>query len=107
ILADSAGPQICAKAAAIPASGRQEGMVPSVPLGAPFLEGNMTLRNWRALVLAAALLPSAAVMTTVAEARQAVEVAFVLDTTGSMGPLIEGAKRKIWSIATAILDANP
>jgi hypothetical protein len=36
-----------------------------------------------------------------------VEVAFVLDTTGSMGPLIEGAKRKIWSIATAIIDANP
>ena len=24
-----------------------------------------------------------------------------------MGPLIEGAKRKIWSIATAIVDANP
>lgn len=36
-----------------------------------------------------------------------VEVAFVLDTTGSMGPLIEAAKRKIWSIATAIVDANP
>ena len=36
-----------------------------------------------------------------------VEVGFVLDTTGSMGPLIEGAKRKIWSIATAIIDANP
>ena len=36
-----------------------------------------------------------------------VEVAFVLDTTGSMGPLIDGAKRKIWSIATAIVDANP
>ena len=36
-----------------------------------------------------------------------VEVAFVLDTTGSMGPLIESAKRKIWSIATAIVDANP
>ena len=36
-----------------------------------------------------------------------VEVAFVLDTTGSMGPLIEGAKRKIWSIATAIADTNP
>jgi hypothetical protein len=36
-----------------------------------------------------------------------VEVAFVLDTTGSMGPLIEGAKRKIWSIATAIIDTNP
>jgi hypothetical protein len=39
--------------------------------------------------------------------RPIVEVAFVLDTTGSMGPLIEGAKRKIWSIATAIVDANP
>ena len=36
-----------------------------------------------------------------------VEVAFVLDTTGSMGPLIEGAKRKIWSIATSIVDTNP
>ncbi len=39
--------------------------------------------------------------------RPVVEVAFVLDTTGSMGPLIEGAKRKIWSIATSIVDANP
>jgi len=36
-----------------------------------------------------------------------VEVVFVLDTTGSMGPLIEGAKRKIWSIATSIIDQNP
>jgi hypothetical protein len=42
-----------------------------------------------------------------ASAKQTVEVAFVLDTTGSMGPLIEGAKRKIWSIATSIFDANP
>ena len=40
-------------------------------------------------------------------ARPTVEVAFVLDTTGSMGGLIEGAKRKIWSIATAIVDSNP
>jgi hypothetical protein len=47
------------------------------------------------------------VSPTVAAARPVVEVAFVLDTTGSMGPLIEGAKRKIWSIATSILDANP
>ena len=36
-------------------------------------------------------------------AKPVVEVGFVLDTTGSMGPLIEGAKRKIWSIATAIV----
>jgi hypothetical protein len=67
----------------------------------------MTRRNWRALVLAAALMPTAALMTTTAQAKPVVEVAFVLDTTGSMGPLIEGAKRKIWSIATSIVDANP
>jgi hypothetical protein len=36
-----------------------------------------------------------------------VEVAFVLDTTGSMGDLIEGAKRKIWSIANTIVETNP
>ncbi|MEP7030249.1 MAG: hypothetical protein ABI830_04880, partial [Pseudolabrys sp.] len=42
--------------------------------------------------------------TKVITARPVVEVAFVLDTTGSMGGLIEGAKRKIWSIATAIVD---
>jgi VWA domain-containing protein len=42
-----------------------------------------------------------------AMAKPTVEVAFVLDTTGSMGGLIEGAKRKIWSIATAIVDSNP
>ncbi|MET0604900.1 MAG: vWA domain-containing protein [Beijerinckiaceae bacterium] len=42
-----------------------------------------------------------------AQARPRVEVAFVLDTTGSMSGLIDAAKRKIWSIATAIVDANP
>ena len=52
-------------------------------------------------------MPTAALMTTTAHARPTVEVAFVLDTTGSMGPLIEGAKRKIWSIATSIVDAHP
>jgi uncharacterized protein YegL len=44
---------------------------------------------------------------SVAIAKPTVEVVFVLDTTGSMGGLIEGAKRKIWSIATAIVDSNP
>ncbi|OJU00205.1 MAG: hypothetical protein BGN83_05475 [Rhizobium sp. 63-7] len=36
-----------------------------------------------------------------------IEVAFVLDTTGSMAGLIDGAKRKIWSIANTIVDINP
>jgi uncharacterized protein YegL len=59
-----------------------------------------------AFACAIAILPLATSIST-AEARPTVEVAFVLDTTGSMSGLIEGAKRKIWSIATAILDSNP
>ncbi|MDB5532574.1 MAG: von Willebrand factor, type [Hyphomicrobiales bacterium] len=60
----------------------------------------------RAFALAIAALPLTAALTA-AHARPTVEVAFVLDTTGSMGGLIEGAKRNIWSIATTILDSNP
>lgn len=56
---------------------------------------------------AGALLLASPFAASQANARPTVEVAFVLDTTGSMGPLIEGAKRKIWSIATTILDENP
>ena len=36
-----------------------------------------------------------------------IEVCFVLDTTGSMSGLIEGAKQKIWSIANEIIAAKP
>jgi len=36
-----------------------------------------------------------------------IEVCFVLDTTGSMGGLIEGAKLKIWSIANEMVSAKP
>jgi hypothetical protein len=36
-----------------------------------------------------------------------IEVVFVLDTTGSMGGLIEGAKLKIWSIANQMIAAKP
>src|SRR5712691_12213301 len=45
--------------------------------------------------------------TAPAVAAPRVEVAFVLDTTGSMGGLIEGAKRKIWSIARRIGEGRP
>jgi hypothetical protein len=45
--------------------------------------------------------------TARASETQRVEVAFVLDTTGSMGDLIDGAKKKIWSIANTIVDQNP
>lgn len=36
-----------------------------------------------------------------------IEVCFVLDTTGSMGGLIEGAKLKIWAIANQLVSARP
>ena len=35
------------------------------------------------------------------------EVAFVLDTTGSMGGMIAGAKQKIWAIANRLKSAQP
>ncbi|MFD2205434.1 vWA domain-containing protein [Kiloniella antarctica] len=39
--------------------------------------------------------------------KERIEVAFVLDTTGSMVDLLDGAKRKIWSIANTIVDIHP
>jgi Mg-chelatase subunit ChlD len=39
--------------------------------------------------------------------RPRVEVVFALDTTGSMAGLIEGAKRKIWSIADFLASGQP
>src|ERR1044072_3947248 len=36
-----------------------------------------------------------------------VEVVFCLDTTGSMGGLIEAAKQKIWSISNQIANGKP
>ena len=36
-----------------------------------------------------------------------IEACFVLDTTGSMGGLIQGAKEKIWSIVQEMKDADP
>ncbi len=63
----------------------------------------------RQTVLALALSTS---LASFADARtghpvQRVEVAFVLDTTGSMADLIDGAKKKIWSIATTIVETHP
>ena len=39
--------------------------------------------------------------------RPKIEVVFVLDTTGSMGGLIQAAKDKIWSIASSMASAQP
>jgi hypothetical protein len=43
----------------------------------------------------------------VKDARPTLEVAFVLDTTSSMNGLIEGAKQKIWSIASRMATGKP
>ncbi len=56
-----------------------------------------------ALVMAAAWAAQAAQKP----ASPQVEVAFVLDTTGSMGGLIAGAKAKIWYIANQIVLGEP
>jgi hypothetical protein len=62
------------------------------------------------LLLASAATASAATpapQTPKTPAVPHIEVCFVLDTTGSMGGLIEAAKQKIWSIANQIVKAKP
>ena len=51
--------------------------------------------------------PNAVAPAAVAESSKSIEVCFVLDTTGSMGGLIDGAKKKIWTIANSIVAADP
>jgi von Willebrand factor type A domain len=62
------------------------------------------MRKAFAIAAAVGILAAA---TGFAAARPRVEVAFVLDSTGSMGGLIEGAKQKIWSIANGIIVQKP
>ena len=40
-------------------------------------------------------------------AKPRIEVCFVLDTTGSMSGLIEGAKQKVWALANEMISAQP
>lgn len=69
------------------------------------------MRSLKVLVAAAALLSlageSRASGTKDEPYRPEVEVVFALDTTGSMGGLIEGAKAKIWAIANEIAKGQP
>ena len=86
------------------------------------LEARVTMeavmRQIRKLVLACAIGVSAVLIPTLSfaaadverpvtqPAGKTIEVCFVLDTTGSMSGLIEGAKQKIWSIANSIVASN-
>jgi Mg-chelatase subunit ChlD len=60
-----------------------------------------------AFVLALAAGPAAAAPAERKDHNPQVEVVFCLDTTGSMGGLIEGAKQKIWSIVNHVASGRP
>ncbi|MCH7791415.1 MAG: VWA domain-containing protein [Planctomycetes bacterium] len=49
----------------------------------------------------------ASTVAPISAEKPVIEVVFVLDTTGSMSGLLQGAKEKIWSIANAIATAQP
>jgi Mg-chelatase subunit ChlD len=53
------------------------------------------------------ILPAGAAEDKAPPKKPKIEVVFCLDTTGSMGGLIEGAKQKIWSISNQIASGKP
>jgi hypothetical protein len=59
------------------------------------------------LLLGFAPLLHAAVAPPPAPVGRSIEICFVLDTTGSMTGLIEGAKQKIWSICNDVISTKP
>jgi len=68
----------------------------------------MSLRQMSALTIGSlVVLVAAAAGPAYAAETPEIEVCFVLDTTGSMSGLIEGAKAKIWSIANQMIAAEP
>jgi Mg-chelatase subunit ChlD len=77
-----------------------------------FLKEGFMASVYRQLLAAVALLScvgfvTAEEKTTAAKKSPNVEVVFCLDTTGSMGGLIEGAKQKIWAISNQIASGKP
>lgn len=63
------------------------------------------LRPWKA----DQVVPEYKPQPTVTEPAQgrAIDIVFAVDTTGSMGGLLEGAKRTVWSIANQVRDIDP
>jgi hypothetical protein len=70
-----------------------------------------SFRSWPMIILSFACLavsqPLLAKGPPADQSKPRIEVCFVLDTTGSMGGLIDGAKQKIWSIANEMISAKP
>jgi Mg-chelatase subunit ChlD len=73
------------------------------------MKGERTMKTYAFTTMAImiALFTGAIQTATAAVEKPRIEVCFVLDTTGSMGGLIEGAKQKIWSIANQMIGAKP
>jgi len=71
--------------------------------------------SWKTIVLCAGLFSLSLLAPSLAgaqepaktEAKPQVEVVFCLDTTGSMGGLINAAKQKIWAISNQIAGGKP
>src|SRR3954467_11758815 len=59
------------------------------------------------LVAAVLALPAVSAPRPAAARKPQIEVVFCLDTTGSMGGLIDGAKAKIWAICNQIAGGKP
>ncbi|MFL6514354.1 MAG: vWA domain-containing protein [Chthoniobacterales bacterium] len=69
-----------------------------------------SVRIWPVLLVtlsSLALSPARSTKPESSSEKPRIEVCFVLDTTGSMGGLLEGAKQKIWSIANEMVSAKP
>jgi Mg-chelatase subunit ChlD len=82
----------------IPSSRRFQVAALAVLLGLTAWGAHAASRARATTAVAAALQPAPA---------PRVEVAFVVDTTGSMAGLIDGAKRKVWSIANQLASGQP
>src|SRR2546426_9022863 len=83
-----------------------ERIFPSRGLRAALLAALLGLTAWGAHAGSGVRFPQRAI-AAVPQSAPRVEVAFVLDTTGSMSGLIQGAKRKIWSIANQLASGQP
>ena len=76
----------------------------TVTLAAPLAFAGAPPRTWPR---PGAVRPAKPAEAQQKQARPQIEVTFVIDTTGSMSGLIEGAKQKIFSIASRIATGKP
>ena len=70
----------------------------------------MNTKKLQSLIVSLSLLIPAGIRAADTPAKTSgpeIEVAFVLDTTGSMGELIQAAKEKIWAIANTLATTKP